>query len=196
MEELIQLDHEVFLYLNNLGTDTWDWFWILVSEKFAAIPFYAFLLFLIYKNYKLKGTLITLVIVAAMITCTDQLANVFKDGFERLRPCRQEGVMEYVRLVADYCGKFGYFSAHAASSTALAIFIGIILKKFYKNIMFYMIIWALIVSYSRIYLGVHYPSDVITGIVIGTIIGGIWGVIQQYFVYKYTEVGKAEKSAS
>ena len=83
MEELIQLDQELFLYLNNLGSETWDWFWVFITHKFASIPLYAFLLYLLYKNYGLKPTIVTLILVAGLITCTDQLANVFKDYFER-----------------------------------------------------------------------------------------------------------------
>ncbi|HET8886761.1 MAG TPA: phosphatase PAP2 family protein [Salinimicrobium sp.] len=193
MEELIKLDHELFLFLNNLGNETWDWFWIALSGKFTAVPLYVLLLFLIYKNFGVKGTLITLVLVAGLITCTDQLANVFKDGFERLRPCRQEGVMEHARMLADYCGKYGYFSAHAASSTALAIYIGLILKDVYRKIIYFMIFWAILVSYSRIYVGVHYPGDVITGIVIGSFLGWIFYKLQHFLIKKYTDVGITEK---
>lgn len=193
MEELIKLDHEVFLYLNNLGTETWDWFWIALSGKFTAIPLYLLLLFFIYKNFGTKGTIITLVLVAALITCTDQLANVFKNYFDRPRPCRQEGVMEHARMLADYCGRFGYFSAHAASSTALAIFIGLILKDFYKKMIYFMLFWAILVSYSRIYVGVHYPGDVITGILMGIFFGYVFYKIQHYLVNRYTKNYVKEK---
>jgi len=184
MEELLELDQELFLYLNNLGTETWDWFWIFITHKFAAIPLYVFLLYLLFKNYGWKPTLVTIILVAGMITCTDQLANVFKDYFERPRPCK-EAFMAQGRFLMDYCGSYGYFSAHAASSTALAIYLGNIFKRWYKYAFAGILIWALIVSYSRIYVGKHYPGDVISGIIIGGIIGLVFYKLQQLILRKY-----------
>ena len=183
LEQLLQWDQELFLYLNNLGTPTWDWFWIFITHKFAAIPMYAYLLYLLYKNYNLKTLGITLVFIALLITATDQLANVFKDAFARPRPCKED-FMAQGRFLMDYCGKYGYFSAHAASSTALAIFLGNILKKWYKLAFPLLFIWAMLVSYSRIYVGKHYPGDVITGILIGSIIGFLFYKLHQISINK------------
>tara|TARA_R100000935_G_scaffold48248_1_gene72605 strand:+ start:215 stop:787 length:573 start_codon:yes stop_codon:yes gene_type:complete len=171
IEKIIALDRELFLYLNNLGSSTWDPFWLLITDKWTAIPLYALLLYLIYRRFGIKGTLITVVLVALMITCTDQLANLFKHGFERPRPCGQEGVKEASRFIAVRCGRFGYFSAHASNSTALAVFIGILLKNQFSKLLYILLFWAILVVYSRIYVGVHYPLDVITGMLIGTILG-------------------------
>ena len=184
MEELIQLDQELFLYLNNLGSETWDWFWVFITHKFASIPLYAFLLYLLYKNYGLKPTIVTVVLVAGLITCTDQLANVFKDYFERPRPCKEDFIAEG-RMLLDYCGSYGYFSAHAASSMALAFYLGNILKRWYKYAFVSLIFWAVIVGYSRIYVGKHYPGDVITGIIIGALFGFVFYKLQQYLVKRF-----------
>ena len=183
IEQLLQWDQELFLYLNNLGTPVWDWFWVFITHKFAAIPMYAYLLYLLYKNYNLKTLGITLVFIALLITATDQLANVFKDAFARPRPCKED-FMAQGRFLMDYCGKYGYFSAHAASSTALAIFLGNILKKWYKLAFPLLFIWAMLVSYSRIYVGKHYPGDVITGILIGSIIGFLFYKLHQISINK------------
>ena len=194
MEQLIEYDHELFLFLNNLGNSTWDDFWNFLTNKWSSIPFYALLVYLLYRSLGLKGTLITLVAVAGLITATDQLANVFKDGFQRPRPCRQEGVMEHARFIADYCGRWGYFSAHAASSAALTVFMGMILRPFYPIMLYVLIFWALMVSYSRIYVGVHYPSDVLTGILIGSIFGYLFFRFQQFLMgkYVYKKSGESE----
>lgn len=180
MEKLAELDRELFLFLNNLGTEQWDWLWIAISDKWMAIPLYALLLYLIFRKFGWKPTLITMVVVALLITATDQLANLFKHGFERPRPCRQEGVMEYARYVAERCGRFGYFSAHAANSTGVAVFLSLLFKKHYPKLFVFLLIWTIVVSYSRIYLGVHYPGDVITGMFIGTIFGYLFHQLRKF----------------
>jgi undecaprenyl-diphosphatase len=185
MEKIFEWDRELYLFLNNLGNPTWDVFWMLITYKWSWIPFYAFLLYLIFKKFGAKGTLITAVVIALLITASDQLANVFKHGFERPRPCRQEGVMEYARFIAERCGRFGYFSAHAASSTGLAVFVGLLLKMPYPKMPYLMLIWAAIVSYSRIYVGVHYPLDVVTGMLIGALLGYLFYKLQLFLIQKF-----------
>ncbi|WPY97938.1 phosphatase PAP2 family protein [Christiangramia sp. OXR-203] len=185
MEKLVALDKELFLYLNNLGAEEWDWLWIAISDKWMAIPLYALLLYLIFRKFGWKATLLTMVVVTLLITATDQLANLFKHGFERPRPCRQEGVMEYARYVAERCGRFGYFSAHAANSTGVAVFLGLLFRRAYPKMLFLLSIWALVVSYSRIYLGVHYPGDVVTGILIGICFGLLFHVLRKYLFLKF-----------
>lgn len=171
IETLVSYDTELFLFLNNLGSPAWDEFWRVVTEKWSSIPIYVILLYLVFKHYGLKGTLLILVCVALMITATDQLANLFKYGIERPRPCRVEALQDQMRFVADGCGRFGFFSAHAASSMAAAVFLGLALRNYYRYLPFLLLIWAVIVAYSRIYLGVHYPLDIITGMFFGGILG-------------------------
>lgn len=188
MEKLAALDRELFLFLNNLGSEQWDWLWIALSDKWMAIPFYAILLFLLFKKLGWKPTLITLLVVALLITATDQLANIFKHGFERPRPCRQEGVMEMARFVAARCGRFGFFSAHAANSMGVVVFLGLIFRRFYKYLYLLLIFWALLVSYSRIYLGVHYPGDVLTGWFFGGILGYVFYLLWLKIYHRYVKV--------
>ncbi len=171
MEQLLQLDEQIFIYLNGLGSERWDQIWLLITNKFTWIPFYAILLYLVHRHFGLKNMLIVMVLVALMITVTDQLANLFKHGFERPRPCREEHLKEIIRYVAPRCGRFGYFSAHAASTMALAVFLGLLFRKVYKNLVFLLLLWAAIVGYSRIYVGVHYPLDTLTGMTIGALVG-------------------------
>lgn len=175
MEQLVQLDKDLFLFLNGLGTTTFDGFWMFITGKWNAIPLYALLLFLLYKNFGAKHTLLIVVVVALMITGTDQLANLFKKVlFLRPRPCHEPDVAETMRLVKSYCGgKYGYFSAHAASSMALAVFLGKLLRPYYKYAIVLLVIWALFVGYSRIYIGVHYPGDVVTGMFFGVLIASL-----------------------
>ena len=177
IETLLHYDEQLFLFLNNLGNPTWDEFWRIVTEKWSSIPLYALLLFLVFKKFGTKATIVVMICAAIMITASDQLANLFKYVlFKRPRPCRVEALQEFMRFVADGCGRYGYFSAHAASSMAAAVFVGLLLKPYYKTLPFFLLFWAAIVAYSRIYLGVHYPLDIVTGMFFGAWIG--------YGVYK------------
>ena len=188
MEELMQLDEELFIFLNNLGTTTWDGFWLFITDKLASIPLYAVLLYLLYKSYGLKPTLVILVLVAGMITCTDQLSNFFKYGIGRLRPCHEPEVSSAMRLVKSYCGgQFGYFSAHAANSFGPAIFFTVLFKKKVKYISWFLLLWACVVAYSRIYIGVHYPLDVVTGALVGSLFGWLWAKLA-IFAFQKTGV--------
>mgnify|MGYP006193608811 CR=1 FL=1 len=80
LQRVNELDRELFLYLNNLGNENWDMFWLLVTDKWTAIPLYLVLLYLLFKKFGWRGFLLTIVVIALLITATDQLGNVFKDG--------------------------------------------------------------------------------------------------------------------
>lgn len=187
LQELVQWDKELFLFLNNLGTPNWDAFWMFVTNKWSAIPLYALLLGLTFKQYGLKRTLVILVSVALMIVVTDQLSNFFKYGVQRLRPCYNPELDGLVRLVKNSCGgRYGYFSAHAGNNFAVALFFTFLLKPFYRYIGIFLVVWALMVSYSRIYIGVHFPLDVLTGAVIGLIFSWLFTKLAIFAHHKIT----------
>ena len=170
IDTLNSLDQEMILFLNGLGTPLWDRFWLFVTNKWGAIPLYAWLCWLCYKHHSLKRFFFILLCVAVMIALTDQLSNLFKVQFHRLRPCHNPLINGQLRFTR--CGgQFGYFSAHAANTFALAMFLGQVLRPLYPRLLIILLLWAAVVSYSRIYLGVHYPFDVLTGLSIGLAIG-------------------------
>ncbi|SFZ94582.1 undecaprenyl-diphosphatase [Flaviramulus basaltis] len=173
LDQIVQLDKELFIYLNGLGTETWDGFWMFYTTKFNWIPFYAILVYLMYKKLNTKMFILTLVVVVLMISFTDQVSNLFKNVFvKRPRPCHDDEIFSVMRLVKSYCGgQFGYFSGHASNSMAVAIFTGFTLKSKYKYLIYLMIIWAAAMGYSRIYIGVHYPLDVFSGALFGAVSG-------------------------
>jgi len=187
MDTLIGLDQELFLYLNNLGTPLFDPLWLFITHKFSSIPLYALLVYLLYKNIGLQQTIIALLVVAVMITITDQLSYFVKHAVMRLRPCGEPDLDGLGRFVAD-CGSYGYFSGHATSSFALATYLGLIFRTHYKYMFTGLIIWAVLVSYSRIYVGVHYPGDVLTGIIVGILVGLFCYRIYRLGVARYNKI--------
>lgn len=190
LEQLLEYDTALFQYLNGLGSTTWDSTWRIITEKWSSIPLYITLLVLIYKNYGIKHTLITLVTIACIVACVDQLANLFKHGFQRPRPCQVAELKETIRYVAKRCGRYGYFSAHAGSSMAVAVFVGLLLKSKYYYLPFILLFWSVIIAYSRIYLGVHYPLDIFTGMTIGAFFGWIFKKIHSKAITKFGIVEK------
>ena len=184
IDQLLEYDTELFLFLNNLGSPTWDNFWLFVTNRFAFIPLYVFLLYLLYKKYGLKALFIFIVMVTLMITFTDQITNVFKRGFERTRPCGVPELADSIRFVVDYCGKYGFFSGHSSNSMAVAVYVGLFLRPYYKNVIFMLLFWSATVAYSRIYVGVHYPLDIFCGLTFGALSG--------FMFYKITKIAIAK----
>ncbi|KGK31860.1 phosphatase PAP2 family protein [Cellulophaga sp. E6(2014)] len=171
LEELVKIDQDIFLFLNGLGTPTWDGLWIYLSRtlSFVTIPIYLFMLYYTYRSFGLIKTIYIVITVVALLLSTEQLSIIVKNSVARLRPCHDEEISLLMRNVRNHCGgKFGYFSAHAANSSALAGFFSLLFYKKNKLILLGLTSWALLVSYSRIYLGVHYPLDIITGLTVGT----------------------------
>ena len=184
IEEILKLDSKLFLFLNNLGTPKFDTFWISLSMIEANILMYLFLIFLLFYTQKTRPKFLYIFylfsVIALMITITDQGANIFKDSFQRLRPCYDESIKDSLRLVKENCGgKYGFFSAHASNSFSLAIFFGLLFKNRIRYIIIITMIYALLISYSRIYLGVHFPIDII----VGSSFGICLGIIMYSFVY-------------
>jgi len=180
IEKILNYDTELFLYLNNLGTTKYDKFWILLSEIETNIVFYLLALgiFIFYSKTKLNSKLIFLLtFIIILILIADQTSNLSKDFFERLRPCYNESIKSTVRLVKESCGgRFGFFSAHASNSFSLAIFFGLLLKKHSSIFIYISLVFASFISYSRIYLGVHFPLDII--------FGGIFGILNGFIIFR------------
>ena len=182
IEEILKLDTKLFLYLNNLGTSKFDIFWISLSKIEANILIYLFLILLFFYIQKIRPKLIYIFyfifVIALMITITDQGANIFKDSFQRLRPCYNESIIDSLRLVKENCGgKYGFFSAHASNSFSLAIFFGLLFINRIRYIIMITMVFATLISYSRIYLGVHYPIDII--------FGGFFGIFVGFVMYSF-----------
>lgn len=170
IDQFIFFDKKIMIFLNNLGNNDFDAFWILVSEKWFWIPLYVIFIYLLFKNFNKKSFLYIVLFAVLGITASDQVANIFKISFHRLRPCHDPTLEGLIREVK--CGgRYGFYSAHAANAFFTATFIGVLLKSKIKYFLYFLFAWASIVAYSRIYLGVHFPGDVFFGGVMGILLG-------------------------
>ena len=156
-------------------------FWI--SKKLVWIPAYALLLYAIIRQFGWRHTILIVLFVAALITLSDQAASGFlKPKVERLRPCKKDSpVYDSVHTVEGKCGgKYGFVSSHAANFFALATFMSFVFRRNKPWVFLVFFAAALLVAYTRVYLGVHYPGDVICGGLLGILVGiGLgWGYVK------------------
>ena len=171
---LLNTDEKLFLFLNSLYTPFFDVFMEAISGKYIWIPLYLFLVFWMIYRRKAQGLWILLFAVLLFALTDFTSVHFFKNVFERLRPCRDPDIMDKVHLVNGHCGgKFGFISNHAANTFGLAFLMVFIFRERWLSIT--LVTWAVVVSYSRIYLGVHYPGDIIGG--------ALWGILLAYVVF-------------
>ncbi len=177
---LERLDQQLFLFLNSLNTPFWDQVMHSVSGKIIWAPLYIAILVYLGFKYKRKFLIIILFIILAA-ALADQTSVIIKNAVQRFRPCHEPSLEGLVHIVRDECGgKFSFVSSHASNSFNVALISLLFIKKRWFTIS--ILLWASVVGYSRVYLGVHYPGDVICGAILGVFIG--WSV---YSLYRLTD---------
>ena len=183
MEKIIQLDKELLLFLNGLGSENFDRFWLLITKQLHWAPIFLLVFYLLQKKIGWKNFGIVILVLTFLIIFTDQMTNLVKNTVQRLRPCNDPEINSVMRIVKS-TKSYSYFSGHAANSMASTILIFMILKNYYRHA-YLLFLFPLIFAYSRIYLGLHFPGDILSGYLFGIFSGYLFYRLYLIVLRKY-----------
>ena len=187
MSTLSSIDSELFLFLNGLHTKWMDKVMIHITDMWVWMPLYLLLIYWTAKQFGKRCWWVFLA-VGVVVLCSDQLSShVFKPAFQRLRPCFNPDLQDLIHLPKGLAGgRYSFTSSHAANTFAIAAFLTPTLRNFRPWVGILMYSWAFVSSYSRIYLGFHYPGDIVCGALMGLLIGLIiWRLFQFFLIGKF-----------
>lgn len=183
LDRLLEWDRDTLIYLNNLGTENYDLFWITITSFYTWIPLFLTLIALIFwKNSSKVGLWMLLSYISMLVTLMVAVFAV-KNITTRLRPNNDETINTLIRVVHE-ANNFSFFSGHAASSFSIAALAVLFLRKKF-TLVHLAWLYPLLFSYSRIYLGVHYPIDIIVGGIVGVLLASIFYRLHQKFRAPY-----------
>lgn len=192
-ENIVAKDQELLVYLNNLGTSFWDPIFMYITHQINWWPFFVFLMFLLLKKISLKQFGLLVLTLTAFFFFTDQMTNVVKYAVDRLRPVNDPGILPQLRYLRG-ANSPSFFSGHASNSSGSILLIFLILKRYYKYawIIFF---FPLLFAYTRIYLALHYPLDILCGYIFGISSGFMFFYLYKYFNNRLKLVDKQQQNA-
>lgn len=193
LQQLIEKDQQLLIYLNNLGTSFWDPIYMHITHQINWRPFFLVLMFLLLKKLSLKQFGLLVLVLAAFFVFTDQTTNLVKYSVARLRPVNDPLIEPYLRVLRK-AGSPSFFSGHASNSSGSILIIFLILKRYYKYT-WLIFFFPLLFAYTRIYLGLHYPLDILCGYVFGISSGFMFYYLFRFFNNKYQLKDRQQKNA-
>ena len=188
-DKLELLDRELFLAINGWHTPLFDSVMYYVSQIWVFTPVFVYWLYMVFNRYGIKKLLILLGFLSLLVVLTDQTSNITKHAIKRYRPTHNLEIQSQVHIVNDYKGgMYGFFSGHSTNTFGVAMLLFLIFSKESMVFRAFFFAWAGITAYSRIYLGVHYPSDIFVGFIVGLFWGYVvYRLIQYFFKQQFHE---------
>lgn len=183
IDRLLPLERSLFFELNGSDSQFIDNVMWMLSGRLVWIPLFLVIIFLFfYKSNWKEGLLLTLFFILLFAACDQLASSFFKPLFERFRPTHHPDFKEFVDTVNGYRGgRYGFISSHATNSFGLAVFLSLFFRYRWATIS--MLFWALLNSYTRVYLGVHFISDILAGMIAGAMLGYLF-----YELYRFTRL--------
>ena len=170
LDAILKVDTDWFLALNGSWGPGWDTFFYWMSDNFIWVPLYLAILGFVWKRWGWRTMLAALVFIALAVILADQICNIAKYGLKKLRPTHNPELQHLAHTVRGYVGGlYSTFSAHAATTACIAVFTSRTFKTTWYTVFIW--VWAVVIWYSRIYLGVHFPLDIVCGATTGFLMG-------------------------
>ena len=182
LEQLIHYDQELFLLINQVFSNVFfDWLMPILRNPYTWAPLYLFLIIFLIRNYKKKGMVMLVFFILTFALADSISSSLIKPEVMRIRPCNDVVFKDQVKLRVRCGSGYSFPSSHATNHFALGVFLLVIFRKRWKPIIWLSLGWAASISFAQIYVGVHYPIDIIAGAILGSIIGIFTASVFLYF---------------
>ncbi len=181
MEKLIELDMKLFTLLNGWHSDFFDPIMVFLSKVWVWVPLYLAVMVYLFVTKKWKVALLAVVTIVLAYLASEHISVFIKESVARFRPCEEPLLADSVRMLEPHGSLYGFVSGHACNTFCFAALSSLIIRKRLYTILIF--IWASLISYSRIYVGKHYPADIIGGALLGLLIAYLFWLIYKT-VYK------------